>query len=71
MREEKTVQYQWTNDGEIELCKITESILLEEKICYHCNGKIEIGEKAMFLNSQDGDEYIICQNCNEKACTSY
>ena len=68
--EEKMVQYQWIEDGEVELCKIKEGILGEEKSCYHCNRKMQEGEKAIFLNPQDGDEYIICQNCGEKACKS-
>ena len=66
--EEKMVQYQWTEDGDAELCKMQEGILGEEKTCYHCNRRIEKAEKVFFLNPQDGDEYVICQKCSETAC---
>ena len=56
--EERIVQYQWTEDGELELCKMQKGILGEEKICYHCNRKIGESETAFFLNPQDGDELM-------------
>ena len=64
----KMIRYQWTEDGVIEICKMEEGVLLEEKRCYHCNRKMEKGEKVMVLFPQDGDEYTLCLNCVEKAC---
>ena len=64
----KMVQYQWTDEGEVELCKIEEIMLQKEESCYHCDRKMEKGEKALILFPQDGDKYIICQTCSEKAC---
>lgn len=64
----KMVKYWWTESGEGEPCKAKEGILGEGKTCYHCDRKMREGEKVIFLNPQDGDEYIICSNCSEKAC---
>ena len=65
---ERIVEYQWTNDGEVEVCAIKEVVLQEERTCYHCNRKINIGETIMILKSQDGEEYIVCRKCYQKAC---
>lgn len=62
------VSYQWTTDGEAEICEKIEDVLLEEEVCYHCECKMQAGEKAVFLFSQDGDEYTLCPECAEKAC---
>ncbi len=64
------VRYQWTEDGDNELCEKREDNLLEDAICYHCNQKMKAGEKADFLFSiDDGAEYTICPDCAKKACT--
>jgi len=62
------VRYQWSEDGEIELCE-KEVITVKEPIpCYHCDCPIQANEIAVKLTSSDGSVYILHSNCAERGC---
>ena len=64
------VDYQWSQDGVIERCELMEDTLKEEMPCYHCDRKMEAGEKVAFLFPIENDEeYALHPECAKKACT--
>ena len=69
MDAQKTVRYQWSEDGKTELCSMERVILKEETECYHCSLPIPINTKAVQLISiKDKDIYILHKECAKKNC---
>ena len=65
----KIVRYQWSEDGEAELCSIEGVILKEETECYHCAQPIPINIEAVQLISiKDEAIYILHKKCANKGC---
>lgn len=61
------VHYQWSEDGEIELCECETVMVKEETLCYHCDLAIRAREMAVKLTASDGDIYILHPVCAEKS----
>ena len=64
------VRYQWSEDGEVELCE-RETITNRETVpCYHCDCPIKAKEEAVKLTSADGSVYVLHPVCADRGCSS-
>ena len=58
------VNYQWSEDGEIELCEYEECVLTEDKECYHCQEKLKKGSTVCRLVPLHfNDTYYLSLEC--------
>lgn len=61
--------YQWSEDGEVELCEYETIITGETVCCYHCGLSIRANELAVKLTASDGDFYVLHPACADKGCS--
>lgn len=62
------VHYQWSEDGETELCEC-ETVSVEKEVsCYHCDRTIHVHETVVRLTAPDGGIYLLHSACAEKSC---
>lgn len=62
------MRYQWSEDGEIEICECEMVRIREAVECYHCALAIQENELAVKLTAPDGDVYMLHSACADKAC---
>ena len=64
------VNYQWSEDGEIELCEYEECVLTEDKECYHCSEKLKKGTKVCrLIPLYEDDIYYVSLECAKNSIT--
>lgn len=67
------VRYQWSEDGEYELCELTKTKAEKDSRCNFCDGAITKSENIATLKSLlDNDRPIIYklhEECAKKSCT--
>ena len=63
------VRYQWSEDGEVELCERETIITGETVSCYHCGIPVRANEAAVKLIAPDGDIYVLHPVCADKGCS--
>ena len=69
MNTHKIVRYQWSEDGETELCSMGNVILKKETDCYHCAQSIPVNTEVVQLVSiKDEAIYILHKKCANKGC---
>lgn len=62
------MRYQWSEDGEVELCECEKITVREETSCYQCDLAIQANETAVKLTAPDGDVYILHIGCADQNC---
>jgi len=62
------VRYQWSEDGDVELCEREIVATGEAASCYHCGFAIRANEDAVKLTAPDGDVYLLHPLCADKSC---
>lgn len=64
------VSYQWSCDGEIEIC-LKELVCIDNSVeCYHCGSIIPVGLATRLTNLSDSSVYTLHNLCAEKSCRS-
>ena len=65
----KNVRYQWSEDGEVELCMRKDSISDGPGLCYHCDDSIPVGSEVSVLRPYTGGYYRMHKECADRGCT--
>lgn len=63
----RIVRYQWSEDGEVEVCGYQEITTKAPMTCYHCDSEIRLGDRAVLLTPLDGDRYFLHKECADKS----
>lgn len=62
------VIYQWSEDGDREICTREDFTAHEQGLCYHCDNSIKTGDKISILTAPQGYQYRMHSECADKGC---
>lgn len=69
--EGRRVEYQWSEDGDVEQCIRIDNLPLQFGLCYHCDNPMKSKtETVTKLLTHDGYEYLMHKECADKGCKS-
>lgn len=63
-----TVWYRWSEKGKPDRCEQKEIITKADRLCYHCGKVIPAGEKAVWLLTERGENYVLHEKCAKESC---